>query len=72
MSAAGWTPTKRGWPDFFCVNDAGEVCAVEVKPRADIHLKPEQGVIMRHLSEHGIKCYKWTPDEGLKPWGPEA
>lgn len=65
MTAAGWTCTKRGWPDFFCVNDRGEVCMVEVKPSGVQRLKKEQAVVMKFLREHGIRCYKWTPDDGF-------
>lgn len=65
MTAHGWTLTKRGWPDFFCVNDAGEVCVVEVKPNAGIRLKNDQAAIMKYLKSLGVKCYKWTPDAGF-------
>lgn len=66
ITAEGWTATKRGWPDFFCINDAGEFCCVEVKPRKSDRLKNDQVSIMRCLSQAGVKCYKWTPDGGLE------
>lgn len=65
-SAAGWTSTKRGWPDFFCVNDKGEFCCVEVKPTERQRLKRDQIQIMRYLKSAGIRCYKWTPDGGFQ------
>ena len=65
MSAAGWTCTKRGWPDFFCMNEAGEICLVEVKPRETERLKREQSVIMRKLHQKGINVLRWSPDGGF-------
>lgn len=65
LSALGWTATKRGWPDFFCVRN-GEIMAVEVKPRKGHPLKANQAVIMVLLADHGIPCYLWTPDGGLE------
>ena len=65
MRQAGWGLTKRGWPDFFCVNDKGEVCCVEVKPTGAQRLKNNQAQVMRALSAAGIKCYKWAPDTGF-------
>ena len=65
MKAAGWTCTKRGWPDFFCFNGQGEVCCGEVKPKGICRLKKEQAVVMKFLQSKGIKCYKWTPDDGF-------
>ena len=65
LSALGWTATKRGWPDFFCVRN-GEIMAVEVKPRKGHPLKANQAVIMGLLADHGIPCYIWTPDGGLE------
>jgi Holliday junction resolvase len=64
---AGFTATKRGWPDFFCVDDDGHVCCVEVKPRSTDNLKSDQAQIMKYLSRAGIKCFKWSPDGGLEP-----
>lgn len=65
MTAAGWTVTKRGWPDFFCVDASGDVCLVEVKPSNACRLKREQTKVMRYLSSKGIKCYRWDPVEGF-------
>ena len=52
----GWSLTKRGWPDFFCVNQRGEPCVVEVKPKS---LRPthDQYRVMLALHRAGIKCY---------------
>ena len=65
LTAKGWTLTKRGWPDFFCVKD-GEIMAVEVKPRKKHPLKRDQVVVMGLLADRGIPCYLWTPDGGLE------
>ena len=65
MRKAGWSLTKRGWPDFFCVNDKGDICCVEVKPTGAQRLKNNQAQVMRALSAAGIKCYKWAPDTGF-------
>lgn len=61
----GWTPTKRGWPDFFCVR-GNEVCAVEVKRSKRAALKQNQLVIMGILSAAGIRCFLWSPDGGFE------
>ena len=58
-------PTKRGWPDFFCIK-GNRVCAVEVKPRSTIPLKQNQLVIMGELSAKGIPCFLWPPDGGFE------
>ena len=65
LESYGWKPTKRGWPDFFCVRN-GEICAVEVKPRKSDRLKRDQLTIMGLLSQQGIKCYMWSPDGGFE------
>lgn len=64
MTKEGWTVTKRGWPDFFCIK-GDEICAVEVKPRASTPLKPNQRFIMEKLKQYGIKCYRWDPEAGM-------
>lgn len=66
LSKEGWTLTKRGWPDFFCIRD-GEICCVEVKPHKWHGLKRNQKTVMERLAAFGIKCFKWTPDGGLEP-----
>lgn len=66
LTKEGWTLTKRGWPDFFCIRD-GEICCVEVKPHKWHRLKRNQRTIMEHLASFGVKCYKWTPEGGLEP-----
>ena len=65
LQADGWTPTKRGWPDFFCIK-GDQVCAVEVKPRKTTPLKQNQLVIMGELSARGIPCFLWSPDGGFE------
>ena len=60
----GWSVTKRGWPDFFCIKD-GQMAVVEVKPRRSNKLKWNQAVVMRMLIGHGVKCYRFDGDDGL-------
>lgn len=62
--AAGWSPTKRGWPDFFMERN-GEVACVEVKSTQWRNLKPTQHRILRALTAYGVPCFKWTPDGGF-------
>ena len=65
MESRGWTVTKRGWPDFFCVK-GGDICAIEVKPCKDQPLKANQLAVMGMLSAKGVRCFKWTPDGGFE------
>lgn len=64
--ARGWEACKRGWPDFFCVNQDGRIALVEVKPRAERALKHEQSVILRALAAYGVPCFRWSPDGGFE------
>lgn len=58
----GWRATKRGWPDFLCVDpETGDMFAVEVKPRNlngfCQRLKREQARTLDLLSSKGIQCF---------------
>jgi hypothetical protein len=64
--ARGWEVSKRGWPDFFCIREGGEVALVEVKPHADRGLKTEQSAVLRALARYGVPCYRWSPDGGFQ------
>jgi hypothetical protein len=59
----GWSPTKRGWPDFFVPELENGAC-VEVKHRS-LRLQIEQSERMAFLVAHGIPCYRWDPIVGL-------
>ncbi len=59
--AHGYTPCKRGWPDFICCR-GHEVMVVEVKPHKNYNLKKQQKFVLRFLAAHGINCYRWSPD----------
>ena len=63
----GWTVSKRGWPDFFCKNERGEVVLVEVKSAQRYRLRKDQWGVMEELVKFGVPCYKWTPDTGFVP-----
>ena len=70
---AGYTVTKRGWPDFFCIRDS-KICLVEVKPDSKITRKPQglkrdQELVLRHLASFGVPCYRWTPITGFTKVG---
>jgi hypothetical protein len=68
--AAGWHPSKRGWPDFWMIRD-GVRCAVEVKPDPSAELSYEQESVMMWLASHGIPCFRWDPETGFTPLGSE-
>ena len=72
----GWTVTKRGWPDFLCFTETGEMIAVEVKPRMKRRsgfkvLKREQAKTMDILTAHGISCFV-SDGETLEPYDPKT
>lgn len=61
-TSKGWRVTKRGWPDFLCINDkTKEIIAVEVKPRVNKsrlqYLKSEQTQTLTALSKLGMRCF---------------
>jgi hypothetical protein len=60
-----WTITKRGWPDFFCRNQRGELVLVEVK-KGNRKLKNHQQDVLTELAKYGIPCYRWSPDGGFR------
>jgi len=66
MSSAGWEVTKRGWPDFACFKDGKFVC-IEVKPKRSHSLKMYQHKVMFALMQAGVKCYRWSPNDGFEP-----
>lgn len=61
----GWSVTKRGWPDFFVETENGGIICVEVKPYANVALKPSQLRILKALAAYGVPCYLWSPDVGF-------
>lgn len=63
-SNAGWTLSKRGWPDFFMWKD-GKIACVEVKPDLGC-LRANQKAILSALASYGIPCFTWRPTEGFK------
>jgi uncharacterized protein YebE (UPF0316 family) len=58
----GFDVTKKGYPDFICYGEKGELFFVEVKTKSTQRLKKSQHRLMNALKKHGIKCYKWSPD----------
>ena len=68
----GWTPRKRGWPDFWMRGPNGELAVVEVKPHAGRKLKKDQRAVMDLLARHGVRCFKWTPDGGFEEVEPRG
>ena len=67
-TGAGWSISKRGWPDFWCMTPGGFV-AVEVKPDnkngTQGCLKASQRKVMDILSAHGIQVRVWSPRRGI-------
>lgn len=49
----GWRWTKRGWPDFFCLDERGGIVLVECKQHED-KLSSEQFAVMRAFMLAGI------------------
>jgi len=63
-SEAGWTISKRGWPDFFMWKD-GKLACVEVK--GDLEpLRANQKAVLEGLAAYGVPCFTWRPLEGFK------
>ncbi len=65
MKSRDFEVTKKGWPDFICFKDGVMVC-VEVKPNAAHPLRKSQVRIMQTLTDHGITCYRWDIEAGLR------
>ena len=63
----GISMTRRGWPDYGCLDKDGRFFVVEVKPKRSARLKKQQMVILRILAAYGIRAYKWSPDGGFEP-----
>ena len=61
--AAGWEVISKGWPDFL-ITKGNRIAAVEVKRGPD-QLMPHQRKVLKLLSKHGIKSYKWSPKRGF-------
>jgi len=62
----GWEVTKRGWPDFFCTRQNGDLMLVEVKAHRGRRLKHHQIKVLKILGSYGVPCYRWSPDTGLE------
>ena len=68
MVKQGWLCSKKGFPDFFVfkkVNNEIRIGLVEIKPYQDRKLKKMQLMIMELLSNYGVPCHKWTPEDGF-------
>jgi Holliday junction resolvase-like predicted endonuclease len=58
LTKQGWNISKRGWPDFFCWKDSGEILFVEVKQRRQSNLKLAQRRVFHALESRGIPIQK--------------
>jgi hypothetical protein len=59
----GWLVTKCGYPDFICYRrDQNFMILVEVKANRKQRLKKGQERFITFMSAHGVRCYKWSPD----------
>lgn len=63
---------RRGWPDFWWVDEDGQFCVAEVKPVSRSSLRVAQCEILGHFYRQGIRTYTWNPDDGLLPFTPEG
>ena len=52
----GWELHKKGWPDFLCVDERGQVICVEVKSGI-ASLSLAQREVFAILEAAGIKCF---------------
>ena len=66
-TAQGWN-VSRGWPDYLVIDDQDQVFTVEVKQSRYAQLSPAQQRVSRILERLGIKCMRWSPDEGMMRW----
>jgi len=57
----GWRVTKQGYPDFICYKGR-DIMLVEVKQTKYHRLKRGQRKFMNTAARHGLRCYKWSPD----------
>jgi hypothetical protein len=63
---------RRGWPDFWWVDEDGQFCAAEVKPVSRSSLRVAQCEILGHFYRQGVRTYTWNPDDGLLRFTPEG
>ena len=71
MRKQGWTCSKKGWPDFFCVHtkNSHQIALVEVKPHRGRRLRTHQKAVMLALAAFGVPCYRWSPESGFEQIG---
>lgn len=62
----GLKPIRRGWPDYWCVDEDGDLNVIEVKPFQYHPLKKEQHELLSALNKSGVKTWLYTPDKGFK------
>jgi hypothetical protein len=70
--AAGWSPTKKGWPDFI-IRKGKRIAFVEVKKSGAQELSAPQYTLLHELAAMGAECYVWSPAQGfyrIKKGGP--
>lgn len=58
----GWNVSKRGWPDFFCWKDNGDILLVEVKQKNHHNLKLGQKRVFHALESRGIPIIKFCAE----------
>lgn len=66
LRKAGYLLCRRGYPDFITMDGDGKLAFVEVKPSRRSLLKPAQAAVMAALTEAGIPCYRYDPDDGFR------
>lgn len=64
-AAAGYSVTKRGWPDFILEKE-GRIIFVEVKKNPRTGLKRDQARIAKILVAAGLEVFLWNPETGFQ------
>lgn len=60
LNAEGFRVVKRGWPDFLCWDDDGQLRFVEVKPYCTDDLSTAQKEVAAILSSLGVPVELWA------------
>lgn len=75
LRSEGWTVIRKGWPDFACFRQQGEVeesMVVEVKPQDWYALRKEQRKIMQWLQSLGVRTMRGNKKGFLIPFNDSA
>lgn len=62
----GIKPHRRGYPDFWWVDDEGRLCFAEVKPSFSQRLSREQLAFFTAAQGNGCRVFRYDPIRGLQ------